>query len=288
MLKKRIIATLIIKDGIVVQSIGFKKYLPLGKPQIAIEFLNQWGIDEIVYLDISATKNNVGPDYKTIKESAKMCQVPLTVGGGITNVNQMKELMNCGADKISLNNTLLNDLNLVSRAAQVFGNQCIVASVDVEKIENSYKVYNYLKNEHENIDLEKYISNILISGAGEIFVNSVDRDGSYLGYDYELINNICKLTSVPVICSGGAKNGMDMKEVLKMTNVSGASASNFFHFTEHSVIVSKTIIKRSIDVRLDTQSKYTDFSFDKNMRIKKRSDKYLEDMLFVKIEKDII
>ena len=104
MLKKRIIATLIIKDGIVVQSIGFKKYLPLGKPQIAIEFLNQWGIDEIVYLDISATKNNVGPDYKTIKESAKMCQVPLTVGGGITNVNQMKELMNCGADKISLNN----------------------------------------------------------------------------------------------------------------------------------------------------------------------------------------
>ena len=137
MLKKRIIATLIVKNGIVVQSIGFGKYLPVGKPQIAIEFLNQWGIDEIVYLDISATKNNIGPDYKAIRESAKMCQVPLTVGGGITNVNQMRELMHCGADKISLNNAVLNDLNLISSAAKVFGNQCIVASVDVKKIENS-------------------------------------------------------------------------------------------------------------------------------------------------------
>ena len=103
MLKKRIVATLVIKEGIVVQSFGFKNYLPVGKPDIAIEYLNKWGIDEIIYLDISATKNKIGPDYTTIKNASKKCQVPLTVGGGITNLEQMKELMHCGADKISIN-----------------------------------------------------------------------------------------------------------------------------------------------------------------------------------------
>lgn len=288
MLKKRIIATLIVKDGIVVQSIGFKKYLPLGKPEIAIEFLNQWGIDEIIFLDISATRNNLGPDFLAIKKASLKCQVPLTVGGGISSLNQIKELMHCGADKISLNYAALTNKALISKAAQVFGNQCVVVSVDVVKHGNTYKIFDYLTNQIFNTSLNEYVLEVQKLGAGEILINSVDRDGSYLGYDYDLINSICEIIKVPVICSGGAKNALDFNEVFNNTNVSAASASNMFHFSEHSVITTKALIKKRINIRLDTFANYSEASFDNNLRLSKKSDKYLEDMLFIKIEKEII
>jgi len=288
MLKKRIVATLVVKDGIVVQSIGFKKYLPVGKPEIAIEFLNQWGVDEIIFLDISATKDNRGPDFHSIKNASLKCHVPLTIGGGISSLNQMKELMHCGADKISLNHIALTNKDLIFKAAQVFGKQCIVISIDVIKSDGTFKIFNYLNNQIVDISLEEYVLEVQNLGAGEILINSVDRDGSYLGYDHDLINSICKIATVPVICSGGAKNASDFIEVFDKTNVSAASASNMFHFTEHSVIITKAIIKRTMDIRLDTFADYSDSLFDNNIRLNKKSDKYLEDMLFIKIEKEII
>lgn len=288
MLKKRIAASLIVKDGIVVQSIGFKKFLPLGKPAIAIEFLNQWGIDEIILLDISATKNNLEPDYKMIKNAALKSHVPLTVGGGINNVDQMKELMHSGADKIALNYAALTNRDLISKAAHIFGDQCVVVSIDALNDNGKYKVFDYINKKRLDLSVDKIAAEFQSLGAGEILINSVDRDGSYLGYDIDLINSVCNVVTVPVICCGGAKNAKDFIKVFEETNVSAASAANFFHFTEHSVNVTKSIIKKELDIRLETFADYKDSCYDVNIRLDKKSDEVLENMLFIRIEKEII
>ena len=288
MLKKRIVASLIVKDGVVVQSIGFKKYLPVGKPQIAIEFLNQWGIDEIILLDISATKKNTEPNYEMIKNAALKSHVPLTIGGGVKNIDQMKKLMHCGADKIALNYSALTDKELISKAAHIFGDQCIVVSIDAVYIDGCYKVFDYVNNKILDLSVDKIAIEFQNLGAGEILINSVDRDGSYLGYDINLINSVCDVVTVPVICCGGAKNAKDFVKVFSETNVSAASAANFFHFTEHSVNVTKSIIKKKMDIRLETFADYSDSSYDENMRLNKKTDEILENMLFIRIEKEII
>ena len=134
MLKKRIIASLNILNNIVVQSIGFKKYLPVGKPEIAVEFLNDWGIDEIILLDIGATKNGYKPNLEMIKKVSSFNMVPLTVGGGISNIRDIENLMHCGADKICVNSLLSKDLSEVNKASMIFGSQSIVASIDIKEI----------------------------------------------------------------------------------------------------------------------------------------------------------
>jgi cyclase len=287
-LKKRIAASLVVKDGIVVQSINFRKYLPVGKPAIAIEFLNQWGIDEIILTDISATKNKRPPDFSMVRNSTQKCYVPLAVGGGIASVEHIKELMHCGADKISLNQSAIYNPKLITEAAHVFGNQCIVISIDAIKTNEGYKVYDYITSRAIDISPDEFAKRAEEMGAGEILINSVDRDGSYLGYDIDLINSICNVVKVPVICCGGAKNPNDFIDVFQKTTVSAASAGNFFHFTEHSVNITKAIVSKKIDVRLETFADYKDSSFDQELRIEKKDDKVLEEMLFIRIEKEVI
>lgn len=288
MLKKRIVANLVVRNGIVVQSIGFRKYLPVGKPDIAIEFLNQWGIDEIILTDISASANGVGPDFDMIRKATKKCFVPLTIGGGITCIEHIKELMKCGADKISLNQAVLYQSKLISEAANIFGNQCVVVSIDGIASENGYRVYDYLKKiiTIHTPDLIAYSAQQ--AGAGEIFINSVNRDGSYLGYDLTLINQVCANVNIPVIACGGAKNALHMIEVMNQTNASAVCAGNFFHFTEHSVNITKAIIQKEFDVRLETHANYTDNNLDSDMRLAKKTDQILEQLLFYHIEKETI
>lgn len=288
MLKKRIVATVVVKDGIVVQSINFKKYLPVGKPPIALEYLNYWGIDEIILIDISASKNNNEPDYKMVSKASEKCFVPLTVGGGISKIEHISKLMQCGADKISLNNAAIYQPKLISSAAHIFGDQCVVVSIDAVLTDSGYKLYDYLNNKIINDSPSNFAKKIVDLGAGEILINSVDRDGSYLGFDFELINSICKVVTVPVICSGGAKNADDFIQVFENTNVSAASAANFFHFFEHSVNITKCGIKKKVDVRLETYADYSGNEFDENYRLKKKSDQELEEMLFLRIEKEVI
>ncbi len=288
MLKKRITANLVVKDGLVVQSIGFRKYLPVGRPSVAIEFLNQWGIDEIILTDISASARGNGPDFNMIRNATKKCFVPLTIGGGITHVDHIKELMHCGADKIALNQAALNNPEIITKASHIFGNQCVVVTIDGIATEDGHRVYDYLKKEVTSFSPGKfaYINQEL--GAGEILINSVDRDGSYLGYDLPLINEVCNHVNIPVIACGGAKNATDMIEALKSTNASAVSAANFFHFTEHSVNITKAIIKKQLEVRIETHADYAESMFDANMRILKKQDEILEHMLYVHIEKEVI
>lgn len=288
MLKKRIIATIVVKEGIVVQSFQFNRYLPIGKPDIAVEFLNLWGIDEIILVDISATTNKRDPDYAMIKLASKKCHVPLTVGGGIIDIEQIQKLMHSGVDKISINQSALSSFDLLSQAALIYGNQCVVLSIDAIFTPFGYRVYDYKKKAPTDIIPAEFARKGQDAGAGEILINSVDRDGSYIGFDLELINSICSSVTIPVICGGGAKNANDFIKVFSETKVSAASAANFFHFTEHSVNQSKAIIRKRIDIRLETNANYAESSFDEFLRLNKKEDSVLEEMLFFRIEKEII
>jgi imidazole glycerol-phosphate synthase subunit HisF len=288
MLKKRIIANVVVKDGIVVQSIGFNKYLPVGRPAIAIEFLNQWGIDEIMLTDISATINRAEPAYEVIRHAAKKCQVPLTISGGIYQVEQMKRLMQCGADKISLNTAALGNPQLITDAAHIFGDQCVVVSIDAVKRNNTYQVYHHSDRKALDLKPEKWAAACQEAGAGEIFIQAVDRDGMYNGFDLDLTRSVCDAVSIPVIACGGARTANDFVEVFQNTGASAACAANMFHFTEHSVNITKAQVLSHLPVRLETHATYSDSPFNSELRLDKKSDKVLEEMLYTRIEKEII
>jgi cyclase len=288
MLKKRIVAMLVVKDGIVVQSIGFKRYLPVGKPAIAVEFLNQWGIDEIILLDISATSNRCPPNYAMVRSASKHCRVPLTVGGGITHIDQITELMHCGADKVALNQSVLYQPELLTMAAHLFGDQCLVASIDGVLTDAGYRVFDYRQQTTIDQTPAELAVQLQQFGAGEILINSVDRDGSYCGFDPVLISSVCKAVTVPIICVGGAGCAQHFIDVFQQTNVNAAAAANFFHFTEHSVTTTKALINQHIPIRHETYFDYRDARFDASARLLKKDDLLLEDMLFELIEKEVI
>ena len=292
MLKRRIIAALILKDGLVVQSIGFKKYLPIGKPAIAVEFLNYWGIDEIAVIDISATQNNREPNYKLIEEISNKCYVPLSVGGGINKTDHVKKLLNAGADKIIVNHSFLKNPNLVAEIAQIYGSQCVIVSIDILKTQNGcYRVYDYTQKNIIETSFLKLIKQAEYLQAGEILVNAVHKDGKYTGFDIELMQQIEAVSNIPLIAVGGAKNAYDFVKIFTETGVSAAAAANFFHFVEHSVNITKSIVnkeKKNYEIRLETYANYKENIFDQDLRLAKKPDEVLENLLFVKIEKEVI
>lgn len=288
MLKKRIAATLVVKDGIVVQSLGFKRYLPIGSPAIAVEFLNQWGIDEIILLDIGATVKRRDPDYAMVRRAATHCRVPLTVGGGITKVEHIMELMQCGADKVSINQAAWSNPGLLKDAASRFGDQCVVASIDAILVDGRHRVYDYRRRIATEEDPAEQARQLQEQGAGEILINSVDRDGSYRGFDHALITSVCSAVTVPVICCGGAGNARHLAEVLEKTRASAAAAANFFHFTEHSVTTTKARVLHGVPVRHETHARYDKSRFDDAGRLLKKEDPELESMLYIRIEKEVI
>lgn len=201
--------------------------------------MNKWGIDEIILVDITARKNGTPINFDVYRKASQRCHVPLTIGGGINTMQHVAELMHCGADKVSLNRALFENPSFVTEVAKAYGDQCVVVSIDAIKTDSGYKVYNYINKSIEAISPAEAANKAASLGAGEIFINSVDRDGTYTGYDTVLINQVCEAVHIPVIAAGGAKNAADMQQLLMQTNVSAACAGNFFHFTEHSVNIAK-------------------------------------------------
>jgi cyclase len=290
MLKKRIGAVIIVKDGWAVQSIGFKKYLPVGRPEIAVEFLNKWGVDEIILIDISATKNNSVVANELIARSAKYCRVPLAVGGGISSIDQMEDLLHHGADKICLNHSLHRDISLITQGARQFGDQCMVAVIDfVSSPDGSYEVFDYVKGKSTGRKVLDYAKELERAGAGEILLQSVGRDGQYNGFETGLYQNLCKEISIPVIALGGAGNADHFIALLKNSDVSAACAGNIFHFSEHSVNMLKAqLLNAGSEIRLETHADYSHNRFDEKGRLIKAGDDYLEELLFIRIEKEVI
>ena len=289
MLKRRIGAALIVKDEWVVQSIGFSKYLPVGRPEIAVEFLNNWGVDEIILLDISASKTNQVVSSDLVGKAAKFCRVPLAVGGGISSVSQMEELLHHGADKICLNQSLKSDIGLITQGALKFGDQCMVAVIDFMRVNSDFMVYDYKTGSITNQDLTGYARELEKAGAGELLLQSVNRDGKYDGFEIEAYSKVCSEVNIPVIALGGAGHAGHFIDLLDKTEVSAACAGNIFHFMEHSVNTLKAqLLNSGNNIRLETFASYQDKKFDHKGRLNKASDEYLEDLLFIRIEKETI
>src|SRR3989338_2509002 len=246
MLKKRLIPCLLLQNGQLVKSIRFKDYQIVGNPKIAIQFFNAWAVDEIVFLDISRDRDytsRLRTDYKfrmlatlaeIVRECSRICFVPLTVGGGIRTVEHMRELFRNGADKISMNTEAVRRPTLITEAADKFGSQAVVVSVDVKQIANGgYEVYIDHGQEPTGLDPIEWAKRAEALGAGEIFLNSIDRDGSLAGYDLNLIRTVVDAVRIPVIVCGGVGKWQDLADGVR-AGASAVSAANIFHFTEQS------------------------------------------------------
>jgi imidazole glycerol-phosphate synthase subunit HisF len=262
-LKNRLIPIIILKDGLIVQSFNFKRFLPIGKLKTAIDFFVNWDVDEIVILDIDATKQDRGPKLEVIKQASRECFVPLTIGGGIRSMGDIKDVLRSGADKISINTYAVENPKFITDAAVRFGNQCITVSIDVMKVSNQYNVFIRNGKVDTGIEASDWAKKLEFLGAGEILINSIERDGSRKGYDLKLLNLISSNVNIPVIACGGVGDMRHLVSGILDGRCQAVAAANIFQHTEHSTIAAKAIMnKLGAQVRLSSDVKYEDFDFD--------------------------
>jgi cyclase len=269
MLKKRLVACLLIRDGLIVQSIGFNKYLPIGNPRFPIEFVVKWDVDEIVLLDMSATPQGRGPNHQLIELLSHHCFIPLTVGGGIRSVADVRNLIRAGADKASLNTMAFRRPEIISEIADAFGSQCVVISMDCKKTaDGKYHVFLHSGREDTGLTPLEWAQKVESLGAGEIFLNSIDRDGMKTGYDVELIHQVATAVKIPVVACGGVGKFNDFSAGITAGKASAVAAANIFHFVEHSTILAKAhLLRDGVDVRLDSRAQYEGREFDAEGRL---------------------
>lgn len=291
MLKKRLTACVIVKDGRVVQSIGFERYLPVGSLDVTVEFLNQWGIDEIVILDMDATRQDRRPDCRRIEQISRKNFAPLAVGGGIRDVEDMRRLIHSGADKIVINTIALERPQIITEAAEIFGAQCIVVSMDVRRNKDGkYEIYKDSARKATGKDPIVWAKEVESLGAGEIFLNAVDRDGSKTGYDLKLIENVAQAVHIPVIACGGVGSARHVLEGFRETSASALAVGNFLNFTEQSPMLIKAYLaQHGVDVRMDTYANFKDHELDEVFgRLTKKSDDVLDKLRFVFHPEEVI
>ena len=289
MLKKRIVGVIIVKNGIAVQSIGFNKYLPIGDPKVVIEYFNRWGVDEISLLDTDANSSSSGVNYEAIREYDKSCQVPLSVGGGIKCIDDVDRIIQSGADKVIINTAAVENPDFITDASSKFGRQCIMISIDAYKYgDGKYSSYTHSGRCDTGITPQELSIKVESIGAGEIFINSINRDGSKKGYDIELAKMVLNAVNIPVVLCGGVGHPQHFVDGMRL-DVSGVAAANYFNFTEHSVITTKSyILQKNVNVRLDSYATYENRSFDKYGRLNKIPDSELESLRFEYIPEEVI
>jgi imidazole glycerol-phosphate synthase subunit HisF len=258
MLKKRLIPTILVRDGWLVQSMGFNRYLPIGKPKIAIEYFNRWDVDEIVVLDISADRRQTRALLALTSHISKIAFIPLMVGGGIGSVEDIRELLHAGADKVAINTQAVLDPSFIEAAARMFGAQEIVVSIDAKRSEAGWpEVFIDGGKTPTGLGAAQHAQRMERLGAGEILLNSIDRDGSKLGYDVDLIRQVSSAVNIPVIALGGVGSVDEFPRAILEGGADAASAANIFHYIEHSTIQAKAAMRNAgIDVRLSSNVKY--------------------------------
>ena len=287
MSSKRLIGCITVRDDIAVQSFGFHHYLPIGKPEIAAEYLNRWGVDEIVLLDINASLEGRSPNLKMVDKVAAKIFTPLTVGGGVSSLNDFQTLLHAGADKVSVNTALIKSPYLLREAAECVGSQCVIASIDARQTNTGYRTRELTG--FKGLSTENAARLAEEMGAGEIFLNSVAHDGSRTGFDLPLIKRICTVTSIPIIVVGGAGHPMHIVDVMQIEPVSGVAIGNMFNHSEHSVTTIKSYLKRNgLAVRVATSFDYDSCEFDDDGRLLKKDESILDDICRLPSEDDTI
>ncbi len=248
MLAKRIITTLMLNNGILFRS---KKFIP--DYRYTLNFIDMWSVDELVILDIT---RNISFDeeekkifLREMRKISKNAYIPITAGGGIRKLKDIEKLLKNGADKVILNTAAIQNPKIINSAAKEFGSQCIVVCIDVKSEGNNFYLMEEYGQKKSTTNLIEYIKKIQEENAGEIFLQSVNQDGSLLGYDLKLLEEIHPYINLPIIISCGAGNWDHVKEVLNKEYVSAASLTNIFHFTEKSIKILKNHIRNSIFVR---------------------------------------
>ncbi len=231
MLSTRVIPVLLLRGKGLVKTVKFKDPVYIGDPINAVKVFNDKEVDELIFLDILASKRNIQPDYNLIESIASECFMPVCYGGGISSVEQIKRIFGLGIEKVSLNSQVLINAGLISEAAAMFGSQSVVVSIDVKKkITGKSKVYLHVSGKTTSEDPVEYAKKMEQYGAGELLVTSVDRDGTMLGYDLNLMKEIVANVSIPVIACGGAGNLDHLKEVKDAAKVSAVAAGSMFVF----------------------------------------------------------
>jgi imidazole glycerol-phosphate synthase subunit HisF len=251
MLAKRIIPCLDVRNGKVVKGVNFEGVKDVGDPVECAEEYNKQGADELVFYDITASHEGRGVMLDVVRRTAQKVFVPLTVGGGISTIEDFRETLRAGADKVSINSSAVKNPKLISEAADIFGSQCVVVGIDAKRDGNGgYTVYINGGRIDMKIDLIKWVQEIESLGAGEICLNSIDTDGTKAGFDIEMLNAVCSVVNIPVIASGGCGKLEDFSKVFETTNSSAALAASLFHYKELTVGEVKQHLKdKDIPVR---------------------------------------
>jgi cyclase len=253
MLAKRIIPCLDVTDGRVVKGVNFINLRDVGDPVEIASFYDKEGADEVVFLDITATHEGRKTMLETVERTARQVFIPLTVGGGIRTLEDFREILRAGADKISVNSAAVRDKTLIERAAERFGSQCVVVAVDARRRKDAsgFNVVISGGRIDTGMDAIEWVREVERLGAGEILLTSMDADGTKNGYDIELTRLVCEQVRIPVIASGGCGELSHFAEVFEKTGADAALAASLFHFRELKVSEVKEYLRsRKIDVRL--------------------------------------
>lgn len=251
MLAKRIIPCLDIKDGRTVKGTKFVNLRDAGDPVELAEYYSHSGADELVFLDITASKEKRKTLAELVEKVARKVSIPFTVGGGITSVEDVSILLKSGADKVSVNSQAVRNPNLINELADKFGNQCIVVAVDAKQINGFWKVHLLGGKIPTNLDLFDWVKEAEKRGAGEILFTSMDHDGTKKGFANNAISKISEISKLPIIASGGAGNVQHFVDAFKLGKADAALAASVFHFKEIDIIkLKQKLYKQNIRVRL--------------------------------------
>jgi len=251
MLKNRIIPCLDVTNGRVVKGVNFENLVDAGDPVAQAEFYSNSGADELCFLDITASHENRATIFDMVKQVAKVCFIPFTVGGGVREVEDIRQLLLCGADKVSINSAAVYNPELVREASRKFGNQCIVVAIDAKKNQQGgFDVFVKGGRENTGIDAIEWAKKMQEFGAGEILLTSMDKDGTKSGYDLELVSAISSALQIPVIASGGVGTLQHLSDGIK-AGASAVLAASIFHFKTYSINEAKEyLLKNNIAMRL--------------------------------------
>jgi len=234
MLKTRVLPTLLFKDVGLVKGVGFDSWRRVGLAMQSIKVYNMRDVDELVFFDITATPDNRRPDFEQIEELAAECYMPMTVGGGVRTIEDIRDLLKVGADKVAINTAAVEAPDLIKEGAYNFGSQCIVVCIDVKRTDDGWRVYTHCGTQPTDIDPVTHAKTMEQLGAGEIILTSIDRDGTMEGFDLEITRQVAAAVSIPVVASGGAGNYEHILEAVRDGQASAVAAASIYHFTEQT------------------------------------------------------